>query len=60
MTIPKDRIFNGTVAVAKHYGISRDTVLRRIKDGTLKAYRFGPRSFRIKLSDAEKAFRIQD
>ncbi|WP_121866533.1 helix-turn-helix transcriptional regulator [Glutamicibacter nicotianae] len=60
MVIPKDNIFHSIGAVAAHYGISRSTIKRRIKDGTLKAYRFGPRSVRIKLSDAEAAFRSQD
>lgn len=58
-TPERDPAFNGTSAVALHYGISRDTVLRRIKDGTLAAYKFGPRSYRIKFEDAEKAFRVK-
>jgi len=57
--IPKDHIFHSTGAVARHYEVSPSTVQRRIKDGTLKVYRFGPRSIRVKLSDAEAAFRSQ-
>lgn len=60
MALQKDHIFHSTRAVAEHYEISRSTVQRRIKDGTLKVYRFGARSMRIKLSDAEAAFRSQD
>ncbi|WP_404291202.1 helix-turn-helix transcriptional regulator [Glutamicibacter arilaitensis] len=59
MVIPKDIIFHSIGAVAAHYGISRSTIKRRIKDGTLRIYRFDPRSVRIKLSDAEQAFRSQ-
>lgn len=60
MVIPKDNIFHSIRAISEHYGISRSTIKRRIKDGTLKIYRFGPRAIRVKLSDAESAFRSQD
>ncbi|ALQ31220.1 hypothetical protein AA310_05815 [Arthrobacter sp. YC-RL1] len=60
MVIPKDHIFHSIRAIADHYEVSRSTVQRRIKDGTLKVYRLGPRSVRIRLSDAEAAFRSQD
>ena len=59
MVIPKDHIFHSIGAVAEHYGASRSTIKRRIKDGTLKVYRLGPRTVRVKLSDAEKAFGSQ-
>lgn len=59
MVIPKDNISHSTGALAAHYEVSRSTIKRRVKEGTLKAYRFGPRSARIKLSDAEAAFRSQ-
>lgn len=57
MTTHTDRVFHTIGELAAHYGVSRSTVKRRIKDGGLRIYRFGPRSIRIKLSDAEKAFR---
>lgn len=33
------------------------TIRRRISDGTIPAYRFGPRQIRIKLEDLESAAR---
>ena len=31
------------------------TIRRRVSDGTLPAYRFGPRSIRVRLEDLESA-----
>ena len=38
------------------YNISRTTIYRRIKDGTLPAQRLGARSIRIDPRDARDAF----
>lgn len=38
------------------YGVSRSTIYRRIKDGTLTAYRFGPRIFRLDAAELAAAF----
>lgn len=39
------------------YNVSRSTIYRRIDDGTLKAYRFGPRTIRFDAAEVEAAFR---
>ncbi|GAB3621135.1 hypothetical protein GCM10027417_23960 [Glutamicibacter endophyticus] len=59
MATNEDRVFHTIGQLIDHYGVSRSTVQRRIKDGTLRVYRFGPRAVRIRLSDAESAFRNQ-
>ncbi len=35
------------------YGVSERTLRRRIADGTLPAYRIGPRAIRVKAVDVE-------
>lgn len=42
---------------AARAGVAPKTVRRRIADGTIKAYRMGPRLIRIDPSEAESAFR---
>lgn len=39
------------------YKISRTTIYRRMKDGTLPFYRLGPQSVRIDPREAAKAFK---
>lgn len=36
----------------------QDTIRNRITDGSLKAYRFGPKLIRVSLADLELLFRI--
>ncbi len=38
---------------AEWYGVSERTLRRRIADGSLPAYRVGPRSIRVKAVDVE-------
>lgn len=48
----------GTIAqAAQLYPISRDTVRRRIADGTITGYRFGPRKLLVDLDELEAALR---
>lgn len=47
-----------TVAdIATNYNVSRATIYRRIKDGTLNPYRVGPRSTRFIEAEVSAAFR---
>jgi len=41
---------------AAYVGFSTDTIRSRIKDGSLPAYRFGPRNLRIDLADLDALF----
>lgn len=43
--------------VVSTFGISRSTIFRRINDGTLPVYRFGPRVLRFDPDDVVAAFR---
>lgn len=45
--------------LADIYNVSRATIYRRIKDGTLTPYRIGGRTIRFDLSEVEAAFRGQ-
>ena len=48
-----------TVAeVARLYGCSRQTIRRRIHDGTLTAYRPGSRAIRLDLGQVQAAFQL--
>ena len=57
MTHIKDRPLLTIADVAMRYGVSVSTIRRRIQDGTLKAFRVGPRSVRVDATDALAAFR---
>lgn len=47
-----------TVAdIASKFNVSRATVYRRIKDGTLTPYRLGPRVIRFDAAEVAEAFR---
>lgn len=39
------------------YPLSRDTLRRRIADGTITGYRFGPRKLMVDLDELEAAMR---
>lgn len=41
---------------AEMYSLTEKTLRRRISDGLLPAYRFGPRQIRVKLADVEALF----
>lgn len=43
-------------AAAKIVGCTPGTIRRRIEDGTLTAYRLGPRAIRIKRDDLDMLF----
>jgi excisionase family DNA binding protein len=42
---------------ASAYGVSVDTMRRRVADGSLPAYRMGSRLIRVNVSDLERLFR---
>lgn len=42
---------------AKAVGVCAQTIRRRISDGSIPAYRFGPTLLRVQLEDVERAFR---
>ncbi len=42
---------------AAEYPVSRDTIRRRIADGTITGYRFGPRKLLVDLDELEAALR---
>lgn len=42
---------------AERVGVSRDTIRRRIADGTLPAHRMGPKLIRIHPADLERLYR---
>lgn len=41
----------------KRFPISKNTIRRRINDGTLTAYRFGPRIIAVDLNEIEAMFK---
>jgi excisionase family DNA binding protein len=43
---------------AERFGVCERTIRRRISDGTITAYRIGPRILRVDLDEVEKAFII--
>ncbi|MGJ9371821.1 helix-turn-helix domain-containing protein [Nesterenkonia sp. CF4.4] len=45
-----------TAEAAARYHVSTKTILRRIQDGTLSAFRIGPQSLRIDLDQADEVF----
>lgn len=56
MTTPNDRpAYVSIEEAARIAGLSTKTIRRRIADGSIPAFRFGPRSIRIKLADLEAA-----
>lgn len=60
MAIQTDRTILSISKSAAYLDVSRSTIYRRIKDGTLPVYRVGKQAIRIKVSDLESAFRSQD
>jgi len=40
---------------ARHYRVSPDTIKRRIADGAITAYRFGPKVVRLDLAEIDNA-----
>lgn len=61
-TNQNDRFTNGRRGAVQYiedtYGVSVSvsTIDRRIADGSLPAYRFGPKAVRIKISDLDALF----
>jgi len=51
---PNHRLVTLAVA-AEYFGVHVKTVRRRIDDGTLTAYRFGPRQIRVDLNEMDAA-----
>jgi excisionase family DNA binding protein len=42
---------------ASHAGVSTRTIRRRIADGSITGYRFGPRVIRVDLDEVESLFK---
>lgn len=42
---------------AEYAGVSTKTIRRRISDGTIRGYKFGPRSIRVDLRELDAALR---
>ena len=53
MAIPQDNPYLSLDDAAELLGQSVKTLRRRIAEGSLPAYRFGPRSIRVRLNDLE-------
>ena len=48
----------GSIQVGADYiGVSQKTIRRRIADGTLTGYRFGPRVLRVDLDELDRVLR---
>lgn len=60
MAIQTDHQILSIPKAAAYLDVSRSTIYRRIKDGSLPVYRVGKQAIRIKLADLEAAFRSQD
>lgn len=50
-----EKTFVTIAEVGKLYGISRSTIIRRMNDGTLKAYKLGPRLVRFDAAEVAAA-----
>ena len=48
----------GIGQAAEHAGVSTKTIRRRIADGSLIGYRFGPKLIRIDLAELDAAARV--
>ena len=44
-------------AAAQYVGVHPRTIRRRVSDGTITAWRFGPRTLRVDLNEVEAALR---
>lgn len=53
MTDPTPTGSQSVAGAAEYLGVSKDTVRRRIADGTLRAERIGPRLIRIRQADLD-------
>lgn len=55
---PKEPHRFGSIKSAAHMGkVSTKTIRRRIDDGSLTGYRFGPRIIRVDLDEVESLFK---
>jgi len=54
---PKQRRLASIDVAAEYAGVSRRTICRRIDDGTIPAYKFGPRAVRVDLDELDAAMR---
>ena len=43
---------------AEYAGCSKDTIRRRVADGTIRAYKFGPRLLKVDLNEIDGAMRV--
>jgi excisionase family DNA binding protein len=55
--MPKTPRWASLPQTAKYTGMHIDTIRRRIKDGRIQAYRFGPRLVRIDLNEIDAMMR---
>lgn len=51
---PASKNLIGITQAAEHLGVARNTIRRRISDGTLTAYRLGPKLIRVDLAELEE------
>ena len=57
MTTNESRRYQSIAEAGRDWGISPRTVRRRIEDGTLMAYRIGPKLIRLDAAEVAEAFR---
>ena len=56
--VPPSQLTTESIAdAAKRHGVNPLTIRRRISDGTLTAYRFGPKLIRIDPNEVDAALR---
>ena len=56
MSHPKQQL-RSVADAATIFGVSQKTIRRRIADGTLTAYRFGPRLIRVDVLEVQQLLR---
>jgi len=54
---PAARQLVSVAQAAEHFGCSTKTLRRRISDGTLAAYRFGPKMLRLDMTEVDAVLR---
>ena len=57
LTPKLERRYASINAAADYAGVSTKTLRRRISDGTVTGYRFGPRALRVDLNEVDRALR---
>ncbi|MFY0406913.1 helix-turn-helix transcriptional regulator [Solicola sp. PLA-1-18] len=57
LTAESSRRFGSLSEAAQEVGVSKDTIRRRVADGTLQAFRIGPRLIRVDLDEVRALLR---